>query len=102
MSAGRSHRRRAERWHERPADVELSADTRAWVAKMIAAHDDLTVTPEAFRLLGIQWAIALGGLPQAERTEAALQLSDHAISHLLGRRVRAVGTIPLAPRGDRR
>jgi hypothetical protein len=90
VSAGRAHRRRAARWRWRAPDVELAAEDRAWVARMIAAHDDDEVTEEEFRRLGARWSIALSRLPEAERIEASLQVHDHAASALLGRRVRAI------------
>lgn len=81
----------AARWKPRRPGVELAANTRAWVARMVTAHDDDQVTFIEFVALARRFADHLASRPEAERVEAGLQLGEHITSQLVGRRVRAAG-----------
>ncbi len=91
MSAGRAFRRQAGRWQWRQPGIEPSAATRAWVGRMLAAHDDDEVSVDEFRELAQRFAAYMADRPEAERVEAAGQILDRSLENILGEPVRAIG-----------
>lgn len=85
MSNGRRYRRRADRWLWRTPGVELAAETRQWVAKVKAAHDDPAVSLEEFAEIGRAWGDYMIDRPQAEQVEAGLAIHEYVTRQLLGR-----------------
>lgn len=90
MSAGRRYRRRRAGWLWRKPGVELSAKTRAWIARLNAAHDDEGVSIGEFYELARGCADHLASLSRAEQIEAGCQLADHAGAYLFGQPVRTL------------
>jgi hypothetical protein len=96
VSAARRYRRQAQRtsWRllQRRFDHELSAGSRAWVDRMIKAHDDPDVDLNTYRALGQQFATYMAAVDDDERNEACLQIHQHASRALTGRpQLTAVG-----------
>ena len=91
MSAGRRFRRQIGQAIWRKPGVEPSAETRAQVGKLLRAHDDDEVGLVEFYEMAQECARYMSGLPEAERVEAASQITDHSLENVLGRRVRTVG-----------
>lgn len=75
MSAGRSYRRAIRGRINQPAGaVELDAETRQLLARVLAAHADPTVTTSDFLpLLQALWT-RLDGMSKPERLEVAGQV----------------------------
>jgi hypothetical protein len=98
VSAGRRYRRsigRHAKTTSRPRrpGVELSHETRTWVGRVQADHDDPAVSYETFRRTLAAWLEHVATLPETEYAEAGWQLVEHVASYLAGHPVRALGTL---------
>jgi hypothetical protein len=91
VSASRAFRSQAGRWQWRKLGVEPSAETRAWVARMLGAHDDDNVSTEEFLELAQQFLAFISERPEHERVEASHLMLDRSLEDLLGKPGRSIG-----------